>query len=121
MLTIRVETSLWQEHTSVCDKCDGGELQDEKHAVFLCSCGPMCSFRKTYEHLFSGFPSAHRVLKDETGAFYYTQASCEDVFHFLQDQTNETLRFISALMEIFSELSNNTDQPNYLAEGQTLL
>ena len=67
---LRVETPLWQEHTSVCDKCDGGELQDEKDAVFLCSCGPMCSFRKTFEHLFSGFPSAHRVLKDEIGASY---------------------------------------------------
>ena len=61
----------------------------------------LCVPSGRHEHLFSGFPSAHRVLKDKTGAFYYTQVSCEDVFHFLQDQTNETLRFISALMDIF--------------------
>ena len=45
------------------------------------------------------------LLKDETSAFSYTQASCEDVFHFLQDQTNETLRFISAIMDIFFRIT----------------
>eukprot|EP00983_Pelagomonas_calceolata_P022550 710109-Pelagomonas_calceolata.AAC.2 len=33
--TLGVETSLWQEHTSECDMCDQGGLQDEKHALFL--------------------------------------------------------------------------------------
>eukprot|EP00983_Pelagomonas_calceolata_P069472 1150372-Pelagomonas_calceolata.AAC.1 len=40
---LRIETSLWQEHTCECDRCDQGGLQDEKHAVFLCFCEPMCS------------------------------------------------------------------------------
>eukprot|EP00983_Pelagomonas_calceolata_P065800 1148740-Pelagomonas_calceolata.AAC.1 len=30
--TLRVETPLWQEHTSACARCDQGGLQDEKHA-----------------------------------------------------------------------------------------
>eukprot|EP00983_Pelagomonas_calceolata_P054873 1143889-Pelagomonas_calceolata.AAC.1 len=29
--TLRVESSLWQEHMSECDRCDQGGLQDEKH------------------------------------------------------------------------------------------
>eukprot|EP00983_Pelagomonas_calceolata_P019511 613480-Pelagomonas_calceolata.AAC.1 len=33
--TLRVETSLWQEHTPECGRRDQGGLQDEKHAVFL--------------------------------------------------------------------------------------
>eukprot|EP00983_Pelagomonas_calceolata_P047659 1140746-Pelagomonas_calceolata.AAC.2 len=43
--TLRVETSLWQEHTSAssCDRCDQEGLQDEKHAVFHCSCDPALS------------------------------------------------------------------------------
>eukprot|EP00983_Pelagomonas_calceolata_P050987 1142212-Pelagomonas_calceolata.AAC.7 len=36
--TLRVETSLWQEHTSACNRCGREGLQDEKHAMFLCSC-----------------------------------------------------------------------------------
>eukprot|EP00983_Pelagomonas_calceolata_P073689 1152230-Pelagomonas_calceolata.AAC.3 len=36
---LRVETSLWQEQTSACERCDQGELQDEEHAAFLCSSG----------------------------------------------------------------------------------
>eukprot|EP00983_Pelagomonas_calceolata_P078829 1154399-Pelagomonas_calceolata.AAC.3 len=53
--TLRVETSLWQEHTSECDRCDQGGLQDKKQTV---------------------------LFLDESGAFYYTQASPEDVSHF---------------------------------------
>eukprot|EP00983_Pelagomonas_calceolata_P080486 1155164-Pelagomonas_calceolata.AAC.1 len=33
--TLRVKTSPWQEHTSECDRCDQGGLQDRKHAMFL--------------------------------------------------------------------------------------
>eukprot|EP00983_Pelagomonas_calceolata_P135251 1162138-Pelagomonas_calceolata.AAC.4 len=33
--TLRIETSLWQEHTSACNRRDQGGIQDEKHAVFL--------------------------------------------------------------------------------------
>eukprot|EP00983_Pelagomonas_calceolata_P025624 804291-Pelagomonas_calceolata.AAC.1 len=46
---LRVETSLWQEHTSACDRGDQGGLQNEKHAVFLCSCASVTS-RKAPEH-----------------------------------------------------------------------
>eukprot|EP00983_Pelagomonas_calceolata_P092739 1157702-Pelagomonas_calceolata.AAC.8 len=60
-----------QDHTSACDRCDQGGLQDERHAK----------------------------------------------------QTNETSRLISDLMDIFCAVGTveQTEQPNYLAEGQTPL
>jgi len=60
---------------------------------------------------------------DDSGTFYYSQASSEDAIHFLQKQTNDTYRFISDLMDIFCAVGTveQTEQPNYLAEGQTPL
>eukprot|EP00983_Pelagomonas_calceolata_P064380 1148097-Pelagomonas_calceolata.AAC.1 len=51
--------------------------------------------------------------------FFYSQASSEDFSHFLQEQTNEIYRFISELMDIFCAVGTveQTEQPNYLAEG----
>jgi len=104
------ETSLWQEHTSTCDKCEQG-LQDEKHAVFLCSCASVCSLRRAYAQLFSDFPSSYRIFLDDSGTFYYSQASSEDA-----------IRLIALfLISFFVQLEQQTEQPNYLAEGQTPL
>eukprot|EP00983_Pelagomonas_calceolata_P042955 1138717-Pelagomonas_calceolata.AAC.3 len=57
------------------------------------------------------------------GTFYYSQASSDDAIDFLQKQTNETYRFVSELMDIFCAVGTvkQTEQPNYLAEGQTPL
>ncbi len=33
--TLRVETSCWQSHNRICDKCDLHDVQDEKHLVFF--------------------------------------------------------------------------------------
>eukprot|EP00983_Pelagomonas_calceolata_P041065 1137883-Pelagomonas_calceolata.AAC.5 len=55
------------------------------------------------------------------GTFFYSQASSKDVFHSLQEQTNEIYRFISDLMDIVCAVgtAEQAEQPNYLAEGQT--
>eukprot|EP00983_Pelagomonas_calceolata_P023081 727000-Pelagomonas_calceolata.AAC.1 len=87
--TMRIETALWQEHTSECDRCDQGGLQNEKHAVFLCSCDPVCSLTRTLAHLSSDFPSTHRVFPSKSGTLHYTEASSKDVFHSLQKETSE--------------------------------
>eukprot|EP00983_Pelagomonas_calceolata_P005019 164179-Pelagomonas_calceolata.AAC.1 len=73
-------------------------------------------------HIYSSTSPLHRLFLDESGAFYHTQASPEDAFHFLQ-QTNETYRFISDLMDIFcvARTVEQAEQPNYPAEGQILL
>eukprot|EP00983_Pelagomonas_calceolata_P083180 1156104-Pelagomonas_calceolata.AAC.3 len=84
-------------------------LQDEEHAVFLCSCASVCSLRKTYAQLFPDFTS-QRIFLDEPGAFFYSQASSEDLGKlsrlssqttWLKKQTNDTYRSISDIMDIF--------------------
>eukprot|EP00983_Pelagomonas_calceolata_P018414 576869-Pelagomonas_calceolata.AAC.1 len=47
-------------------------------------------------------------------------ATSEDVFHFLQKQTNETYRFICEVINICcaADTVQQSKQPNYLAEGQ---
>jgi len=47
----------------------------------------------------------------------------EDVFIFFQNQTCNSYRFLSDLMDVFSMagVHQQAEQPNYLAEGQTLL
>ena len=64
-----------------------------------------------------------QIFVNQSGAFYYSQASDEDVFRFFQRQTNDSYRFISELMDAFSlaGVHQQAEQPNYLAEGQTLL
>ncbi len=66
---------------------------------------------------------AHKITVNQTGAFYFSQASScpEDVFNFLQKQTNDSYRFISKLMDVFfmADVHQQPDQSNYLAEGQT--
>jgi len=89
----------------------------------------MCSLRLQFADLFHDLPMAHKITVNQTGSFYFSQACSEDVFNFLQKQTNASYRFISELMDVFiSELMDvflmagfhqQPDQSNYLAEGQT--
>jgi len=98
-------------------------VQDEKHALFLCPCLQLCSLRLQFAELFTDFPGAHKIYIHQTGAFYFSQACSEDVFNFFQNQTCDSYRFISDLMDVFSMAGvyQQAEQPNYLAEGQTLL
>jgi len=83
----------------------------------------MCSLRLQIADLFTNFPSAHKIYINQTGAFYFSQACSEDVFKNFQSQTCDSYRFISDLMDILSMagVHQQAEQPNYLAEGQTLL
>eukprot|EP00983_Pelagomonas_calceolata_P026819 842644-Pelagomonas_calceolata.AAC.1 len=49
-------------------------------------------------------------------SFYYSQASSEDVFHFLQKQTNEIYHFISDLMDCvwLEQLNRPSSQTSWL-------
>jgi len=35
-----------------CDKCECGEVQDEKHVLFFCKCAEVCELRMRYRDLF---------------------------------------------------------------------
>jgi len=94
---LQVKTRSWEHYDGPCDKCGLQAIRDEKHALFLCpsSCMQMCSLRLQFADLFHGFPLAHKITVNQTGAFYFSQACSEDVFNFFQKQTDDSYRFIS--------------------------
>jgi len=110
------------QHDNFCDKC-GLPVQDEKHALFLCPCLHMCTLRLQFADLFTDLPCVHRFYLNPTGAFHFFQTCSEDVFKIFQSQTCDSYRFISDLMDVLSMagVHQQAEQPNYLAEGQTLL
>ncbi len=61
------------------------------------------------------------ITANQTGALYFSQACPEDVFNFFQRQTNDSYRFISELTDVFcmAGVHQQSEQSNYLAEGQT--
>jgi len=64
---------------------------------------------------------SHKIYINETGAFYFSRACSEDVFIF--SRVKLVLFIISYLMDVFSMagVHQQAEQPNYLAEDQTLL
>ncbi len=86
----------------------------------------MCSLRLQFADLFHNLPMPHKIIVNQTGAFYFSQACSEDVFIFFQKQTNDSYCFISELMLMdaygfffMAGVHQQPDQSNYLAEGQT--
>ena len=59
--TLRTESSRWQQHDKICDKCRLQAVQDEKHALFLCPCLQICSLRLQFADLFTDLPRAHKI------------------------------------------------------------
>jgi len=57
---LRVESCKWHGGSSICDKCECGEVQDEKHVLFFCKCAEVCELRMRYKDLFEGmFKTLH--------------------------------------------------------------
>jgi len=55
-----VESCKWHGGSSICDKCECGEVQDEKHVLFFCKCAEVCELRMKYRDLFEGmFETLH--------------------------------------------------------------
>ena len=48
-----VESCKWHGGSSICDKCECGEVQDEKHVLFFCKCAEVCELRMRYRDLFA--------------------------------------------------------------------
>ena len=53
-------------------RCDLQDVQDEKHALFLCSCPEICAVRAKYDHLFLGASSQTFVSLSANG-FYISE------------------------------------------------
>ena len=51
---LRVESCKWHGGSSICEKCECGEVQDEKHVLFFCKCAEVCELRMRCRDLFEG-------------------------------------------------------------------
>ena len=49
-----MEPCKWHGGSSICDKYECGEVQDEKHVLFLCEFAEVCELRMRYRDLFEG-------------------------------------------------------------------
>ena len=49
---LRVESCKWHGGSSICEECECGEVQDEKHVLFFCKCAEVCELRMRYRDLF---------------------------------------------------------------------
>ena len=45
---LRVESCKWHGSSSICDKCECGEVQDAKHVLFFYKCAEVCELRMRY-------------------------------------------------------------------------
>ena len=51
---LKVESCKRHGGSSICDKCECGEVQDEKHVHFFCKCVEVCELGMRYRDLFEG-------------------------------------------------------------------
>ena len=59
---LKVKSCKWHGGSSNCDKCECGEVQDEKHVLFFCKCAGVCELRMRYRDLFEGMFKTLRVF-----------------------------------------------------------
>ena len=66
---LRVESCKWHGGSSICDKCEFGEAQDEKRVLFFCKCAVVCELRMRYRDLFKGMFKTLRVFAPSSSEF----------------------------------------------------
>jgi len=66
---MKVESCKWHGGSSICDKCECGEVQDEKHVLFFCKCAEVCELRMRYRDLFEGMFKSLRAFAPSSSEF----------------------------------------------------
>ena len=66
---LRVESCKSHGGSSICDKCECGEVQDEKHVLFFCKCAEVCELRMRYRDLSEGMFKNLRAFAPSSSAF----------------------------------------------------
>ena len=56
--------------SSICDKCECGEVQDEKHVLFFCKCAEVCELRMRYRDLFERMFKTLRVFAPSSSELF---------------------------------------------------
>jgi len=103
---LRVESCKWHGGSSICDKCECGEVQDEKHVLFSCKCAEVCELRMRYKDLFEGmFKTLHAFAPSSSKfiPFLACHHSITDfeINAFLNQDSYRLLKFVSDLVSIF--------------------
>ena len=103
---LRVESCKWLGGSSICDKCECGEVQDEKHALFFCKSAEVCELRTRYKDLFEKMFKTLRAFAPSDAGFipflacHHTVTDFE-ISAFLNQDSYRLLRFVSDLVSIF--------------------
>jgi len=102
---LRVESCKWHGGSSICDKCECGEVQDEKHVHFFCKCAEACELRMRYRDLFEGMFKTLRVFAPSSSKFIPFLACHHSITDFeinasLNQDSYRLLMFVSDLVSI---------------------
>jgi len=103
---LRVESCKWHGGTSICDKCECGEVQDEKHVLFFCKCAEVCKLRMRYRDLFERMFKTLRVFAPSSSEFIPFLTCHHSITDFeinasLNQDSYRLLKFVSDLISIF--------------------
>ena len=100
---LRVETARFCEGaSSVCDKCGAGDVQDEKHVLFHCSCEQVCDVRAKYADLFERMRCVHGLT---VVPFVPLSVRIDNyaVSDFLGQNSVRLFKCISDIMTVFAD------------------
>jgi len=81
---LRVESCIWHGGSSMCDKFECGEAQDEKHVPFFCKCAEVCELSMRYRDLFEGMFKTLRAFAPSSSEFIPFLASHHSITDFDQ-------------------------------------
>jgi len=103
---LRVESCKWHGGSSICDRCECGEVQDEKHVLFFCKCAEVCELRMRYRDLFERMFKTLRVFAPSSSEFIpfltcYHSITDFEINAFLNEDSYRLLKFVSDLVSIF--------------------
>jgi len=104
---LRVESCKWHGGSSICDKCECGEVQDEKHVLFFCKGTEVCELRMRYKDLFEEMFKTLRVFAQPSNSDFIPFLACHhnvtdsEINDFLNQDFFRLHRFVSDLVSIF--------------------
>ena len=73
---LRVESCKWLGGSSICDKCECGEVQDEKHVLFFHKCTEGRELRMQYLDLFEEMFKTLHVFAPPSNADFTPFLAC---------------------------------------------
>jgi hypothetical protein len=100
---LKVETARFGVSCSnICDKCDAGDVQDEVHVLFYCSCKQACDLRCRYGDLFRSFTRLYG-LDAVPCADKHVHFPNTAVRGFLTQRSVRVFKYLSELLDVFAE------------------